>query len=202
MAEKEIVMVKEHFRCRGFIEGGIVHNINDDAMDMEALPPFLRTLLVTDGTVTKSLEAFFWEKIRVEKRWQEPVWLTQALPFIDAEPGDHALKRDVILKGESTADIYAYASSFLRMDLLEESIRQQMLEGKIGIGELLREIGLETYREIVDFGRELFQTNEHIDADPEYVEAIYRTYVINISGKPAMQITERFPIRLFQNKAK
>lgn len=52
-------MLKEHFRSRGFIEGGIVHNCEKAAMDMEALPPFLRTLLVTDGTVTKSLEAFF-----------------------------------------------------------------------------------------------------------------------------------------------
>ncbi|OFC71050.1 chorismate--pyruvate lyase family protein [Alteromonas confluentis] len=195
-------MLKEHFRSRGFIEGGIVHNINDDAMDMEALPPFLRTLLVTDGTVTKSLEAFFWEKIRVEKQWQEPVWLTQALPLINANVGDHALKRDVILKGETTSDIYAFATSYLRMDLLDDDVRKQMLDGKIGIGELLREIGLETYREIVDFGREVFLANEHTSGAPEYVEAIYRTYIINISGKPAMQITERFPIRLFQKKAK
>jgi chorismate-pyruvate lyase len=195
-------MLKEHFRSRGFIEGGIVHNINQDAMDMEALPPFLRTLLVTDGTVTKSLEAFFWENIRVEKRWQEPVWLPTDLPFIDAKSGDHVLKRDVVLEGCSTGDIYAYATSYLRMDLLDDKVKAQMIEGKIGIGELLREIGLETYREIVDFGREIFQTNNPEKGEAEYIEAIYRTYVINIGGKAAMQITERFPIRLFQKKAK
>ena len=78
-------MLKEHFRSRGFIEGGIVHNCEKAAMDMEALPPFLRTLLVTDGTVTKSLEAFFWENIKVEMRMQEQCWLTQDLPFINAK---------------------------------------------------------------------------------------------------------------------
>lgn len=100
-------MLKEHFRSRGFIEGGIVRNINEDAMDMEALPPFLRTLLVTDGTVTKSLEAFFWENIKVEKRWQEEFILTMDLPFIQAKVDDLTLKREVILRGVSTNDIYA-----------------------------------------------------------------------------------------------
>ncbi|MEP0357634.1 MAG: chorismate pyruvate-lyase family protein [Paraglaciecola sp.] len=195
-------MLKEHFRSRGFIEGGIVRNINEDAMDMEALPPFLRTLLVTDGTVTKSLEAFFWENIKVEKRWQEEFILTMDLPFIQAKVDDLTLKREVILRGVSTNDIYAYATSYLRTELLDENIKAQMIEGKIGIGELLREIGLETYREIVDFGREVFQAYNRLDGEPEYVETIYRTYIIHIGGKPAMQITERFPIRLFQNKAK
>lgn len=194
-------MLKEHFRSRGFIEGGIVRNINHDAMDMEALPPFLRTLLVTDGTVTKSLEAFFWENIKVEMRWQDQCWLTQDLPCIQAKSGDHALKREVLLRGARTNDIYAYATSYLRTELMDENIKQQMLDGKIGIGELLREIGLETYREIVDFGREVFHVNNRADGEPEYVETIYRTYVINIGGKPAIQITERFPIRLFQKKA-
>lgn len=95
-----------------------------------------------------------------------------------------------------------YATSYLRTELLDENIKTQMVEGKIGIGELLREIGLETYREIVDFGREVFQAYNRLDGEPEYVETIYRTYIIHIGGKPAMQITERFPIRLFQNKAK
>lgn len=194
-------MLKEHFRSRGFIEGGIVHNCHKDAMDMEALPPFLRTLLVTDGTVTKSLEAFFWENIRVDMLMQEQCWLTQDLPFINAKAGDHALKRDVVLAGVKTDDIYAYATSYLLTGFLSEDVKKQMLGGKIGIGELLREIGLETYREIVDFGREVFQAGEKEDGSPNYVEAIYRTYVINIGGNPAIQITERFPIRLFQKKA-
>lgn len=194
-------MLKEHFRSRGFIEGGIVHNCEKMAMDMEALPPFLRTLLVTDGTVTKSLEAFFWENIKVEMRMQEQCWLTQDLPFINAKTGEHALKRDVVLKGTKTSDIYAYATSYLLTGLLDEEVKQQMLGGKIGIGELLREIGLETYREIVDFGREVFNACTKEGGEPEYVEAIYRTYVINIGGNPAIQITERFPIRLFHKKA-
>jgi chorismate-pyruvate lyase len=193
-------MLKEHFRSRGFIEGGIVRNLNQDEMDIQSLPPFLRTLLVTDGTVTKSLEAFFWENIKIETRWQEQCYLTDKLPCINAEAGDQVLKREVLLHGATSNDVYAYATSYLRTELLDQDIKKQMLEGKIGIGELLREIGLETYREIVDFGRDVFNTSNKYE-DEEYIETIYRTYVINIGGKPAIQITERFPLRLFQNKA-
>jgi chorismate-pyruvate lyase len=195
-------MLKEHFRSRGYIEGGIVRNINQDVMDMEALPPFLRTLLVTDGTVTKSLEAYFWENIKVEKLSQEQCWLTQELPAIEAKIGERVLKRDVLLRGCSSNDIYVYATSYLLTDMLDEEIKKALVEGKIGIGELLREIGLETYREIVDFGREVYQTNQEGSENPELLEVIYRIYVINISGKPAIQITERFPYLLFQEKAK
>ena len=194
-------MVKDHFKTRGYIEGGIVSNINHEAMDMEALPPFLRALLVTDGTVTKILEAFFWEKIRVEMRWQEQVWLKEPLPLMEAKAGDFAIERDVKLVGTDSEDIYAYATSYILTDSLEDEIKSQLIKGKIGIGELLREIGLETYREIADFGRQIYRTNEKDDAEPNFVEVIYRTYVINIGGKPAIQITERFPYRLFQKKA-
>lgn len=194
-------MIKEHFRSRGYIEGGIVKNIHQEAiLDMEALPPFLRTLLVTDGTVTKSLEAFFWENIKVEKIWQNLVWLKEDLPLIDALAGDNAVKRDVLLRGCESDDVYAYATSYLLPDALDEDIKNQLIEGKIGIGELLREIGLETYREIAEFGREMYRPNFEDPESTEYVETIYRIYVIKIGGKPAIQITERFPYRLFQQK--
>ena len=119
-------MLKEHFRSRGYIEGGIVRNFNQDAMDMEALPPFLRTLLVIDGTVTKSLEAFFWENVKVEKRWQEQCWLTEDLPAVNAKIGERVLKRDVLLRGCSSNDIYAYATSYLLTDMLDEKVKKEL----------------------------------------------------------------------------
>lgn len=57
-----------------------------------------------------------------------------------------------------------------------------MFGGKIGIGELLCEIGFEIYWEIVDFGCEVFNVSVKEDGELEYVEVIYRIYVINIGG--------------------
>lgn len=177
-------MPKDHFRTRGFIEGGIIQNAADISIDIGALPPFLRTLLVADGTVTKSLEAFFWEKVNVETVAQDDHELDHKIKSIEARAGDHVLKRKVMLRGEKSEQIYAYATSYLRLETLDAEVKESLLSGKIGIGELLREIGLETYREIIDFGEE--------------PEMVYRTYVIHIGGKPIIQITERFPLDVFR----
>lgn len=179
-------MPKDHFRTRGFIEGGVIKNADNIELDISSLPPFLRTLLVADGTVTKSLEAFFWEKVDVETLDQHEEALVSPVSALNASIGDQILKREVRLHGSESNRIYAYASSYLRTDTLDEEVKVSLLAGKIGIGELLREIGLETYREIIDFGQEQ--------------EMVYRTYVIHISGEPTIQITERFPLSIFWDK--
>ena len=57
--------MESYFKSKGYVPGGIITNSRHENLDIEAMPPFLRTLLVTDGTVTKSLEAFFWEPVVV-----------------------------------------------------------------------------------------------------------------------------------------
>ena len=42
-------------------------NMDKVAVNWEQLPPLLRILLVTDGTVTKTLEAYYWERISVDQ---------------------------------------------------------------------------------------------------------------------------------------
>ena len=138
---------------------------------------------MADGTVTKSLEAFFWEKVNVETMAQDDHELDHEIKSIEAKVGDHVLKRQVMLRGETSEQIYAYATSYLRLETLGAEIKENLLSGKIGIGELLREVGLETYREIIDFGEE--------------PEMVYRTYVIHIGGNPTIQITETFPLSVF-----
>ena len=181
-------MPKDHFRTRGFIEGGVIQNREDISVNISALPPFLRTLLVADGTVTKSLEAFFWEKVNVETIAQNDHKLAQKIEWIDANVGDHVLKREVKLCGESSGETYAYATSYLQLETLDTEVKDSLLSGKIGIGELLREIGLETYREVIDIGKEIGKEDE----------VIYRTYVIHIGGNPIIQITEHFPLGCYQ----
>ena len=190
--------MKQYFTSRGYVDGGVLTNLNNEHLDMAALPGFLRTLLVTDGTVTKSLEAYFWEPVAIDLLWQRTVWLHAEKPLIDAAKGDQVLKRSVRLRGEKTAHIYAYATSFLKTGHLPDSLNQQLLAGEIGIGEILREVGLETYREIMDFGQApLGQITREAPADSKTETAIYRTYRIVAHGDPVMQITESFPCLIY-----
>ncbi|MGI9283571.1 MAG: chorismate--pyruvate lyase family protein [Endozoicomonas sp.] len=161
---------------------------------MVTLPPFLRTLLVTDGTVTKNLEAYFWENVSVIKQGQKAVTLEQDLPLINARKSSEVFKRDVLLQGSESQHIYAFAESYLRPEALQEGLKEPLIKGSIGIGELLRETGLETYREIVDIGREMYRPAQ---TKHESFEVIYRVYVIFIGGQATIQITERFPYQLF-----
>ena len=190
--------MKQFFTSRGYVDGDVLVNLNNESLNLARLPPFMRTLLVTDGTVTKNIEAFFWEPIVVDVLWQERIILHEAKPLIDATAGEQVLKRIVQLRGEKTRAVYAYATSFLKTDLLPGELTQQLLDGQIGIGEILREVGLETYREIMDFGVETASGN--VDPDDTLArvdDAIYRTYRIVAGGKPVMQITESFPCKQY-----
>lgn len=180
MSKPSSADIRPYFKSRGYVPGGIVTNSKNEDLHMEGLPPFLRTLLVTDGTVTKHLEAFFWEQVEVENLGQSETALDRAMPWLDMQSGDAVLRRHVRLRGTESGRVYAHAESLIRLDSLPERLRADLLGGRIGIGELLREKGLETYREILDVGKR---------GD----DRVYRTYRIVINHHPAILITEEFP---------
>lgn len=171
---------KPLFTTRGWLPGGIVVNRHNEALDVAALPAFLRTLLVTDGTVTKHLEAYFWEQVVVEAQAQAVEAAAQDEPWLELLAGQDVLARRVRLRGARSRRLYAHAASLVRLDRLPARLGEELVRGAIGIGELLRERGLETYREILEVGR---------GAD----DAVYRVYRILFHGRPAILIREVFP---------
>lgn len=189
--------MKHYFKVRGFVPEGIIINGDKDKLDLRDIPPLLRMLLITDGTVTKSLEAYFWERVIVETIEQKPLNLDKDNYWLDAKAHEQVLNREIRLIGEQSGHIYAYANSLLRLEEIESDLREQLLSGKIGIGELLREKGLETYREIVDMGRNSSPSITNTLEIPEHSEYVYRTYRIISHHKPSILITENFPFDLY-----
>ena len=199
-SENTAYKMRNYFKTRGYVPGGVITNSKSENFDIQAMPPFLRTLLVTDGTVTKSLEAFFWESVSVENLGQEVVRLDRDVEWLEMNAGEEALERQIKLTGDDTGDIYAYAKSVLKLGLLPEPVRAELLDGKIGIGEMLRERGMETYREIVDIGREIDESLQWVFGVGRCGELVYRTYRVLMGQKPVIQITEKFPYRLYARK--
>lgn len=179
------------FIARGFIEGGIITTPRHQQLNVQDLPPLLRTLLVTDGTVTKVLEAYFWEPVNVESVEQQLETATAPIDTLGIEKGETYLRRDVRLRGSESGDTYVWAHSIVRTRELPADITRELIEGRIGIGQLLRTKGLETYREIID----VFEEN---NADAE--KCIGRTYRIYLHDVPAITVTEQFPVALYQHK--
>lgn len=189
-----LVVIRKHFKTKGYIEGGTVVNNNGESVDLSVLPAFLRTLLVTDGTVTKSIEAFYWEPIEVISVTQDMETVPKRKTVFDSSIHQQFLHREVQLKGKVSGTVYATADSYICIGNLPEHIASRLIANEIGIGELLRDEGLESYREIFDFGID----QKILEAGKSSSEVAYRKYVININGANAIEITEYFPIACYQ----
>ena len=176
------------FRCDGYLAEGVIHDAKGRAKLLADLPPFLRALLVTDGTVTKMLEAYFWEPVAVDTLEQRFESAEAPVPWIDVAVGDRCLIRDARLRGTHSGRGFAEAFSLIRTELIPPDFRRRLIDREIGIGALIRDSGLESYREVLDVG---------LDADGPDGGSVFRTYRIAIARRPVILITEHFPLRLY-----
>ncbi|RYZ95531.1 MAG: DUF98 domain-containing protein [Moraxellaceae bacterium] len=151
-----------------------------------AIPSLLRLLLVTDGTVTKALEAYFNVPIRVQLLSQFP---TVNLAANDALALDakRVILRSVQLIRTDSNMIMACARSTIALDLLPEDLADGLLAGHLGIGELIRSQGLDTYRQLRDLGV----------SEREGVLGVWRRYAICKQHIALMQVEEWFPWNVY-----
>jgi len=195
------------FRCQGFVRGGRIAGQGCASLSIASLPPFLRALLVTDGTVTKMLEAYFWEPVVVDTLRQEFIVTEAEVPWIDLPAGARVLVRRARLRGDDSGLHYAHAFSVIRTERIPTSFRQRLIDREIGIGALIRDSGLESYREVMEVGVDA--AGAHVDPGelppvravgrPDVPpQALFRTYRIIIDGAPVILISETFPLALYE----
>lgn len=183
---------------RGFYPERAEKTLPGGGVDFLRLPPLLRTLLVSDGTVTKFLEAFYWEPIRVRRIFHGDVELENDIPALEMERGRHALQRKVVLQGMRTERVYAYAVSYINTELLWPWVREDLVRGRLGIGELLRDQRVETYRELLSYGQhDAGALSEHLGVEP-MENVIFRYYRIFMNRKPTLYISETFPVSHYE----
>lgn len=150
------------------------------------IPPLLRLLLVTDGTVTKALEAYFNSAVQVHLIGQgrEP---SRAGVFdkINLVSKD-LMYREVHLVKRVNHTVLAQAESIIALDRLPADLAESLLAGRFGIGELIRSQGLDTYRQLCDLG--ICERNA--------VLGVWRRYEICQQGTALIQVQEWFPWEL------
>lgn len=174
-----------------FKHTGFAPEITD--IDWLQVPGIIRVLLTTDGTVTKSLEAYFWEPVAVKRTGQQTLAadLPESSRFAGNLPVCESLnaralwRRDVNLVGEKTGNIYASATSLIDPASLPSAIAEGLAAGKLGIGGVIRELGLETYRQVVGVGQSAPDT-------------LWRSYRLFYQGDVLMQICETFDLARFK----
>lgn len=163
-------------------------------VDPATLSPFQRALLVTDGTVTRFLEAYALEPVAVLRLEQEQLALAAADAWLELPEGAPVIRRRVVLRGEVSGRFFTWADSVIAVERLPRDMCRALDIESGGLGKILLDSALDTRREGLWWGR------EHPAAVPEAVaklwdgEFLIRAYRVLAGREPLMLITERFPL--------
>jgi chorismate-pyruvate lyase len=163
-------------------------------VDAQALPPYHRSLLVMDGTLTHFVEAFHGEALASTGLQQEAAPLRAYDRWLDAPAGLVVLERQAILTGARTGTLYAYAESRIAVDRLPACLRGAIDDRGELLGRIMRACRAETYRELLWHGLEY--PTELPEALSSHIgeRFLTRAYQVIARGRPFMLITEKFPL--------
>ncbi len=168
-------------------------------INIAQLTPFQRALIVTDGTVTRLIEAYTLAPVEVVLLHQAKQTLCTEHVWLELPTGTHVIARQVALQtpsiGNETSKIQAYATSLIVPQHLPKGILDGIESDPAGLGGILQNSGLETRRELLwcccETARDLPEAIAHLEGEP----LLSRTYRVFANKKPIMLITEKFPLR-------
>ena len=161
--------------------------------DASSLGLLQRVLLVSDGTLTDTLEAAFLEPISLRKIAIQVVPAQRALPELDVFPGESLMERKILLCGKNSGRAYVYAESVLVLDRLPPRFREELLQSDTPLGRLWSEHKVETWKELMAVSRHpMGDLAAHFHTAPES-DCLVRRYRVISGGQPIMAITEHFP---------
>lgn len=166
-----------------------------EPVNLRALSPMQRALMVIDGTVTKFLEAYCMEPIEVTTLGQAEQTLEVAQEWLEVKAGRDVLARHVTLTGGYSGDLYAYAISLTNPAAIPRDIRAAMEIQGGSVGRILLSSRVEQRREVLWYGK------ESAEGLPETLRHRYggdllsRAYRIMMGGRPVIMIIEKFPFR-------
>ena len=162
------------------------------------LSPFHRALLITDGTVTRFIEAYKLSPVDVILLYQGRRTLQSEHYWLKHPSGGRIIAREAILQTPSydnqTPNTHAYAASQIVYERLPQNVLDGLEAGFVGLGALLQNSQLETRRDLLWWGIERTTGLPSSIAHFEGKLFLSRTYRILANQNPLMLITEKFPL--------
>ena len=166
-------------------------------INLARLSAFQRGLLVTDGTVTRFIEAYTFAPVEVVLVQQKRQTLSSDHNWLQLPTGEAVISRQIMLqthqKQEVSPIIHTYADSLIVPKRLPKSVLDGLESDKQGLGGLLRCSGLETRRELLWCGIETLTNLPIAIAHLEGEMFLSRTYLVYADQEPLMLINEKFP---------
>lgn len=167
-------------------------------INLARLTPFQRGLLVSDGTVTRFIEAYTLMPVEVALLQQTKQTLSSENIWLQLPAGAEVISRQAVLQThsqeESSPIIHTYADSLIVPQRLPESILNGLEFDTQGLGGLLWRSGLETRRELLWWGIETLTDLPPVVEHLEGEKFISRTYRMFADQAPIMLINEKFPL--------
>ncbi|GAA6621090.1 chorismate--pyruvate lyase family protein [Scytonema sp. NUACC26] len=180
-----------------FLRPDLQESLAQSHIDPSKLSKFQRVILTTDGTLTEILEAYLLEKIQIVKLSEEVVAIAQDIEPLDITAGCETISRKILLQGKISRRNWIYAESIIVPERLDEFFRERLLKTQEPIGRLWLEHKVETFKEIIDSGREPSGDLSHYFKIKREDKLFSRTYRVFSNRKPIMMITEKFPEQFF-----
>ncbi len=167
-------------------------------IELSNLSVFQRILLTTDGTVTDILESYLSEPIELVKLSEALVCLEEDIPVMELKKGVEVIERKILLRGQVSRKNFIFADSIVVLDRLDEDFRNELLKTQTPIGKLWFEHRVESFKEIVDSGKESpsDELSFYFQLDDD-VSLFFRTYCVFSNSQAVMMITEKFPENYF-----
>jgi chorismate-pyruvate lyase len=160
---------------------------------LHSLDLLQRILVTTDGTVTETLAAVFLEPIELVKLAVTVAPSPEPFPALELKGGSSLMQRKVVLRGSRSGRPYAYAEVAIAADRLPPRLREDLLEGRIPLGQLWIFHRLETFKERPCVRQRVagpIARHLGVHAEDILIERTYRTFT---SGHPVFLVTEFFP---------
>jgi chorismate-pyruvate lyase len=157
-----------------------------------------RILVGTDGTVTQLLEIYAGQPVEVVKLEQAFDTAGDGDAGLDVSPDDKVLRREVLLRGAHDRRNLLHAQATVVLARVDPGLVDALLATDRPLGYLLAERRTETFREVLDSGREpAGAVGAHFGLAPT-ADVVARTYRITAGGKPVALVKERFPAGFYR----
>ena len=166
------------------------------SVNLRALSPFQRALLIIDGTVTTFLEVYTLEPIEVHLISNIATQTEQHDEWLDMAPGSNIALREVIIQGTQSQTLYVYAVSSVALDRFPIESQQQLASPGGSLGRVINDSKIESRREILWYGREQRKNLPDKIRKIRDESFVSRTYRIISGTKPIALVHEKFPTSL------
>ncbi|NER79144.1 MAG: DUF98 domain-containing protein [Leptolyngbya sp. SIO1D8] len=186
---------KENTAIRGDLKSSIHYK------SVPAINAFQRILLKANGTVTELLEAYLAEPIAIVKLSENLESMKPEFRGMKFDKEERVIVRKVLLQGKSSRQNFIYADSLILIDNLDERFSYELLNTKKPIGKLWSQEKVETFKEVIDSGKEAAGELAKYFCIESEESMLFRTYSVSSQRKVTMIITEKFPENSFPHNS-